>query len=67
MSWDAALADEMTEEFQVELRCVIQEFEDRGAGNHLEVLHNLQELWQKYYPITGHKRLARMFLREVFE
>ena len=65
--WNAALADEKTEEFQVQLRCFMQEFEDRGAGNYLEVLHTLQELWQKYYLTTGHKRLARVFLKEVFE
>ena len=66
--WDAALADKETIEFQEELEKLRQyhrEPEQPAAG--LEALDALQALLQKYYRTTGHKRLARVFLKKSFE
>jgi len=70
--WDAALADKMTGEFQEELQVYVKELkepvhETSDIVRGLEALHELQALWQKYYRTSGHKRLARVFLKEVFE
>lgn len=61
MAWDAALADEKTKEFQKELQTLMQLEESQS-----DVVRQIQTLWQKYYRVTGHKRLARVFLRENF-
>lgn len=71
MTWDAALADKLTGEFQEELQVFIKELREpigktSDIVRGLEALHELQALWQKYYRTTGHKRLARVFLRESF-
>ena len=68
MAWDKENADRLADEFQVELRALVQaDKEDGRAKDPLYVLRTLQELWKKYYMESGHRRLARVFVRENFE
>ena len=64
--WDTALADKLTGEFQLELHEWLESLQKDTKVDTVEVLHCLQELWKKHYMQTGHKRLARVFLRENF-
>jgi len=67
MTWDAALADERTKEFQKDLKILLSVYQDDDIKVAISVLNQLQALWQKHFMQTGHKRLARVFLKEGFE
>lgn len=66
MAWDAALADKLTDEFQKDLKILLSVYHDDDMKIAISVLNQLQALWQKYYRTTGHKRLARVFLKKAF-
>lgn len=72
MAWDAELADKRASEFQEELQVYIKQLREPIHETYhiihgLEALQELQALWKKYYGTTGHKRLARVFLKESFD
>ena len=63
MAWDEAAAQEAVAEFTRALEALIQ----AHSAAELAALMKLQDLWQAAYMTSGHKRLARVFLKATIE
>jgi len=66
MPWDEAAAQEAVAEFTDALTDLIDESQS-GEVSGTEALKTLQAIWQASYMTSGHKRLARVFLKALIE
>jgi len=59
MAWDKEAADNKTAEFAEQLKAILA----KATADQKRTLGEVQKIWKEAYSTSGHKRLAREFIK----